>query len=343
MNFITKNLGWILLLIFFIFMLFIISTNDSTVNTQTWTIISTTSWAEVQPVESLDELINMLDNEQITIQEEDISVDNQATITWSLLLDVPKDDTQQEKEKKWWFLSFLKGNKDQTKPDIIPEISWESTSSWSLNVKQEKKKIATDIKVLEDPSKNVTNKSEDTLSRGLSTYEKYMQSLPWNNITGEIDKIYTIWVKSLKLNNKYFNTNLWLLYSGDRVKQIGNENAFGCFEVNILHTQNLALVWENGYVCKKWLTEEESKKSTDISHVEKNQAALINITTHIGDQIIINESFVVVDNIPLESGDIIDQVSQTDLYSGCFLGLVRETDIISSRGKIITVCYRKIN
>jgi hypothetical protein len=70
---------------------------------------------------------------------------------------------------------------------------------------------------------------------------------------------------------------------------------------------------------------------------------LINITTHIGDQIIINESFVVVDNIPLESGDIIDQVSQTDLYSGCFLGLVRETDIISSRGKIITVCYRKIN
>jgi tRNA A-37 threonylcarbamoyl transferase component Bud32 len=45
-------------------------------------------------------------------------------------------------------------------------------------VKQEKKKIATDIKVLEDPSKNVTNKSEDTLSRGLSTYEKYMQSLP---------------------------------------------------------------------------------------------------------------------------------------------------------------------
>jgi hypothetical protein len=86
MNFVTKNLGWILLLLFFLFMLFVISSNgEKTPITQTGSSVMPTGTGAIQ--EDLDSLVEMLDEDEkitdpVEIQTEEEVISNEvATAT----------------------------------------------------------------------------------------------------------------------------------------------------------------------------------------------------------------------------------------------------------------------
>ena len=99
MNFITRNLGWFLLLLFFLFMLFVISSNNGTKNEATVTGSSVISDISHSGAEDLDTLVKMIDEEESTKEalEE---------------VDVLPEIVEEEKEK-WGIFSFLGWWKDK--------------------------------------------------------------------------------------------------------------------------------------------------------------------------------------------------------------------------------------
>jgi hypothetical protein len=83
---------------------------------------------------------------------------------------------------------------------------------------------------------------------------------------------------------------------GDTIKQLTEENSYGCFEIEILASQLSHNVGSKGYVCKKYLQEagdiiikEEVAKVTPIMpEIE------IIVDTKVGDLITIEKSNVML-------------------------------------------------
>jgi len=74
-----------------------------------------------------------------------------------------------------------------------------------------------------------------------------------NVVSTKIGDIHSVSATQLKLNNKAFNTALAVMNKGDKLEQIGNENAYGCFQARIL-TGSANDIGRVGYVCKKYLS-----------------------------------------------------------------------------------------
>ncbi len=346
-------------------MLFIISTSNTTNNTQSWST-ATSSGELVDAEDTLDDLIDMLDGEE-SASWTTLEYSTESS-SGSESEEEMQEDVQEEEEDKKWFFDFLfwgddeedesvetnswstqSGTTNQTSTGMIDDS--QDTDTTPVDSSDTDSQIESEVIQSKDDGLVKTSGDKATTYKDTSAYDEYVASLPWNNIVAKVWNRYTVWVKALKLNNKYFNQSLWILYSGDTLEQIWTENSYGCFEVRVISSKNTKMnagVW---YVCKKWLKMDTSNDASPISNPEtqvddipkENTQTPVEVTTYIGDQISVSDLFIVLDNVPLEKWDIIDQVSETNIYTGCFSALVRETDILPSRGKVITACYREIN
>ena len=358
MNFITKNLGWILLLVFFIFMLFIISSNDpQRVNlTSSWTVASwqTQSWWVDQ---NLDELMKLIDNENIQdvksslqwkdnikekVEAEVISNSNTYTdvklIDWEnndwLTVSIEERDENNIKENKKWFFARLFGKNDFKEGAIEDKsMSWSEIIEAETVIIQQENSESNDLITSEDnfdSSSNIIKVSSDT-NTDIHVDKKVIY--PGGNLQTQIWKTYEIRVEMLKLNNKYFTQTIELMNRGDRVKQISDENQYGCFQVEVLTTGS------NGYVCKKYLTEENTVSTNDIvttaqesvsidfeQDIDKKEDTVTEFVPEISTKIgsyykiaIDNTSFfdVILERFVLQKGDVLKQISNADSKTWC--------------------------
>jgi len=155
MNFIVKNLGWILLLLFFVFMLFIISSsNPNPVGTNSGTL--SLSWETSEVDSGLEELVEkMNESDEGEIVSDEVRVMN-------------KDE-----KKEWMFSRFFgiferKGvqNNELNSQDVSIDSSIVDTSNNTL----EEKKIEKDennIKEEENIDTKVMNEAEDEKKEGI--------------------------------------------------------------------------------------------------------------------------------------------------------------------------------
>ena len=203
----------------------------------------------------------------------------------------------------------------------------------------------------------VKNSSEDTSYETYKSYKKNTsksswKEYPWADITEtKIWKQYSVGVKALKLNNKYFTETLGYLHKWDILEQTSKENSYGCFEV-VVQSAEYVNKETKGYVCKKWLRENLEKD--EISYVDtqsEEKAWKENISpediqtsstnTKIGDEIVFDPyEFDIQENIYLQTGDLLDQFSQLNSEQ-CFRALVVKTKVFGAWGKLVTLCQIK--
>jgi len=276
MNFITKNLGWILLLLFFVFMLFIIWSNDTQRLNTSWSWVSnsgsTSSW---ETDKNLDELMRLINDDETQEEEEEESIEykenNIDTNNWEELQkevtqiqdvdDIDVDDIVEDEEEKTGFFARLFGRDNQE--EVLEETTSQSGSiSWKANDNPITQNV-TEESMSEGDSESDTAQSEYNASENKINYnaniiksssqntaKKYVDeniALPGSNLETTVGKEYQIWVQMLKLNDKTFTKKIGLMEQGDIVTQLTPENEFGCFKVRVATDEKI------GYVCKKYL------------------------------------------------------------------------------------------
>jgi hypothetical protein len=194
--------------------------------------------------------------------------------------------------------------------------------------------------------KNIGKKSWTNTNNSFSSIQKYAPEIlgnsemyPWIDLDTKIGNSYEIWVHSLKLNNKYFNETLAYMLQGDSVKQLSEENSYGCFEVEILNsvlTHNIGKTW---YVCKKYL--KEISEESSIVMLKEVVEEKVEVSSKIWDFILVEKENAILRDIVLEVGDIIDQMTQAD-NQGCFMAHVYYSKNTANLGKIGSVCVSDI-
>lgn len=293
-------------------MLFIISSNNKAgEDTLTGSAnIETLTGAEK---EDLDNLVDMIDGEENEVSEEENEQadETQENSSQEVITDdadnaeaQTQEDTQEEKEG---FFSKMFGGKSENTQEVNEEITDEVSENYT----------ATQENLVKDTKE--TQISSET-AYAVQTYapEIYAQpiSYPGENIETQVGKEYEIWVHSLKLNNKYFNETLGYMMKGDRIVQLGEENAYGCFEVEILAAENTDNIGKVGYVCKKYLSDTNASTQQEVSqeNVAKNPSMSL---TNVGDVITVEKDFTMSNGIVLSVGDTIDQMTPAT-EDGCF-------------------------
>lgn len=339
MNFITRNLWWLLLLGFFIFMLFVISSNDPTDSNGSWTILEL-SWATVDADDDLQELVDKINTEDEVINSESMeeelmsdevsSEENEEKVGFFARL-FWKNDSQEE----WTLSGETLNNEDNDdsdekqeisetrKPDLIVEAkNTKNTSSWKNLVKN-----------------SWTTMSNET-RRAINKYapEMNIASFPWVNLETAVWNTYDIGVHSLKINNKSFTKKLGYMMKWDTVEQVGNANSYGCFEMVILSSKVSSSVGKSGYVCKKYLT--ESVSSDNVMIDEASWDDMVSISS-IWDIIEVTKEWINFAGVDLISGDMLDQMSDTDA-DGCYTAIVYASENSTSLGKVWTICNSEL-
>lgn len=290
-------------------MLFIISSNNKAgENTLTGTTNIETSTGTEK--EDLDNLVDMIDGEENEMNEEadeiqeDNSQDNVMTDEADKTDTQAQEETQEEKE---WFFSKMFGGKSDDTEEVKEEITNEVDENYTV----------TQENLVKDTKE--TQISSET-AYVVQTYapEIYAQpiSYPGENIETQVGKEYEIWVYSLKLNNKYFNETLGYMFKGDRIVQLGEENAYWCFEVEVLSAENTDNIGKVGYVCKKYLSDTSASTQQEVAqeNISKNPSMSL---TNVGDVITVEKDFTMSNGIILSVGDTIDQMTPAT-EDGCF-------------------------
>ena len=281
---------------FFIFMLFIISSNGTQKDILTNSGVSisgvTLSWETDQ---NLDDLIKRIDNQELVVEEEtneweeELQISQEVTTTdvnsWEyekglISSEVVAKDVKDEK----WFFARLFGKDDeedrgedkdttQTWTTSTGTISWESNDN-NDDTESTTQEIVTvsDTKDSETPKEATyvqvrnskdTNSSSNMIKNSSwaskKTYVDPTIMYPGTDLETKIGNSYEIGVTTLKLNNKNFDTTLAYLHKGETVTQLTSENEYGCFQIEVGTTSQL------GYVCKKYLTMPSQDQWTQIA------------------------------------------------------------------------------
>lgn len=293
-------------------MLFVISSNDQR-NEETNTgseLTETLTWTQ----EDLDNLVEMLDNDTDTwsVVEEDKSEENKTSSEEEISEEENVGNTDEDK----WFFSRLFWEKD------------ENEDASNENVEQG---VETDDKNQNLVKDTQVKEVSATTQNAIETYAPEILShkveidYPGLDLETEVGNEYEVWVYSLKLNNKFFNETLWYMMQGDVVKQLTQENSFGCFEVEVLSAKNEDNVWKNGYVCKKYLSESSDSNGWDNNVTNDTPSVSL---TKVWDIITVEKETVLENGIMLSPGDIVDQMSPAS-ENGCFTA-----HILSSQNEI---------
>lgn len=396
MNFITRNLGWILLLLFFIFMLFIISSNnvETSDESQSWSIISN-SWTIKWELDEIAEKMKLDNTSTWSVWEEDVQESEKKKWFFSFLkkdtieesnpeeeqdnLEVKENKKQTESEKKETGKMNIESQEDEKQDDkeekkgLLSKLFWWSKDEeesniveewWSIEVEnqgsingkwEDKQDSMNDTSVvLSHKNDGLTKKSENKKSHWISKIardiapEIYGESeLPWINLETAVWNTYKVWVYSLKLNNKYFSETLGYLKKWDTLLQKTAENSFGCFNVEVISSENKSNNTKLWYVCKKWLEADnsimqEANNTLEVEPEQVEQTDEVLPLTNIWDLIIIEKDFSSIGwGVTLVPGDVVDQMTVQD-ESWCFIGLVRETNNIEFMGRVLQICQKDL-
>lgn len=355
MNFIMRNLGWLLLAGFFVFMLFLISSNNSKNTPATLTgVVSTNSWEE-----DLDTLVEKLDDAEMLTGSMDAEMETQS---WAL----------QEGKRLSLFERFFgkKNPKENKEPRDQEQIKdQEKISDIESNTQDDKNEVSseekslpetTTVEITKPGNSSVWNLVKDTLVEPLTPSVKKPSSIDQttgsvNIPQGKIGDVYKVAVKSLRLNNLYFSRTLWYLNQGDTLKQKGNQNSNGCFEAEVLSAQNSDNLGKVGYVCQKYLT---PSSQTSPENTDENQTGMQEGTTpkntvlpdlsrypktQIGDIITLEKSgsIILKEYTDLATGDQVDQMTNIDAM-GCFIAHVYHSSLHTSKDMVGKICLQDI-
>lgn len=305
MNFIAKNLGWLLLLAFFIFMLFVISSSDSSKTLSNSGAMSL-SWVSVDVKDESDSWLQEL--------VEKINIDNDEEVVSEIVSNEVVDLEDVEKEDKEWFFSRIFSRTGQTKEEWENNQlsgSWDAlvdsksnSSTWEtkdskearkdIENKGEEKNIEVGIEstenlIVESTSQSQKNHSGMSLKKNNSSKEisydytlvkKYVPEVlgldfPGVNIETQVGNNYEVWVHSLKINNKNFNKKLGYLMKGDVITQLTPENSYGCFQIKVLRSSVNESNWKTWYVCKKYLSETSETHEMQVSDSTKKEISIV--------------------------------------------------------------------
>ncbi len=369
MNFFTRNLGWILLFAFFIFMLVIISSSNTEENTtQTNLTQSTSTSTGEENLEALAQRLEETSSGEVITSSGETLIGTWKTNTWSI------DENNETKEADLNFFERLfwiwnKNNDDTEEPSWTGEIDVSATSSWETLTQSWE--TSTGQTLTTEPvipqtvqtigGKNLVKDTSIDTTDKIKNYENVSSSstqyYPGTSLTSYVGKEFKVGVEMLKLINASFNETITLMYRGDVLKQLTEENKYGCFKIEIISSKgqkNNGLSW---YVCKKYLSDTTAqtithiKASTTPSSVPKtsetketNQKELYyGAITHVGNTIEVSYPIVHFDkeNFKLAAGDRVDQMSELDKY-GCFVGRVYESTIPGSLWKVTTMCLPEL-
>jgi hypothetical protein len=351
MNFILKNLGWILLFLFFVFMLFVISTKQKKdVDNQILSgSISTQSGEENKAdIEELEKLVEKIEKEEKIVSQETII---EKTI-----------------EKKSIFDIFKRKKRDQNYIEDRNALKDEKSSTWEIMIQKEE-----NINTIKTQEKKTVDfiTQEDTMNNGMdlvkntgtsvalkkshpsgSIYREDIISaskqFPWLYLVTAPGKEFQVWVHSLKLNNKWFNKKLWFIMKGDTIKQLGFENVKWCFEVEVLQSTIESSIWKKAYVCKKYLSDisvdqkiEENEISTNIENIDASytinkQYFKANTPTSLKTKSLQDT------DLRVAISDVLLQISSLD-NNGCFSVRVVGSNIDAQYGKQGYICKNEVS
>lgn len=289
MNFISKNLGWILLLFFFLFMLFIISTNQSAPidKVLTGSIDSSSGTLQEDISGESEQLNNLLDKISDESPVEEVAVE-ESEDTVNLVAD------KTEKKKKTFFDFFRRGddNKKQDSNDVkeisdieedLSDVQVDSQEEAELTIEEDQTSTSKSQDEVQHTSGSVVETTDSGLAKnnskpsgvesqyGFKTVHSSVSrsNLPGLNLETAIGKEYAVGVHSLKLNNRFFNQALAYMMRGDVVRQIG-EDKDGCFKVEIVSSSNPKNIGKIGFVSKKYLTNVDISEGHSVEKPSEN-------------------------------------------------------------------------
>ena len=349
MNFVAKNLGWLLLLAFFIFMLFVISSSDSSKSiSNSWAL--SLSWVSVDWKEAKDSGLQEL-VDKINTDEGTWAISEVAS---SEIVAGKQEDVKNEP----WFLSriFSRKWKEDTWDDMSNSGSISKDEESSVNENEEDISNTTVSQKLEENLiVESTSTSKNTQVRNLKKGNRWKKvdyamakkyapevlglNLPGVNLNTKVWNNYEIWVHSLKINNKNFTRKLGYLMKGDVITQLTPANSYGCFQMQVLSSSISTSNGKTWYVCKKYLSETSKTPHMQATHDVKEEViadVIVEHPTKIGDIITVEKDNIPLADIILTPWDVLDQMSDTD-ENGCFTTRVHmsvNTWSLSKAGKV---------
>jgi len=208
MNFLIRNLGWILLITFFLFMLYLISSQNNLKErelSKSWTITSQTG--------TLASKLQKIDKNILVKEYNNSKISNEAKVEDKK---ISKEKSILDKTKD--FFSF--NNTDNSKKDL----------NRNIKTSEEIKKLIE--KKGEDNQKKSEEKKSST-EKNLTVKDKIKQKI----IKRNENLTHIVWVKSIALNNSYFTKKVWYAYYGDKLEQLTNLNKYGCFDSKVLESE----------------------------------------------------------------------------------------------------------
>ena len=320
MWFIMKNLWWIFLWLFFLFMLFIISSNNPE------RIIQDTNGDEQSSTQGdeldiVDELIERLENEASEQDQE--NTQSEMEDSWDT------EDQALEWQRQWFFSSLFNFRRDsQEDTDVVEDESDLDSANQSIENETESDISEWGNETSENITTTIYNEWWQTSFGHLSVWQYQINtSSSWvasqknreNNTSGDHQAIgsrFQVATHSLRLNNKYFTETIWYLMKWDELVQLTEKNSYGCFMVDVVSSHTAQDI--QGYVCEKYLEilDEVSHRETAPMNNDIETTVLVPDTV-IWDLISITSPQFDIDNLALFSWDMIEQLSELDSY-GCF-------------------------
>ena len=281
MNFIVRNLGWILLIIFFIFMLYLISSQN---NVKKGSLINSTNivntWAISLEKDENKMMVEKYNSEKNKISDE-INIENNEKWFFEWVTDLLTfDDNEVENSKE--LDDYI--NKEEKKPslEVNEDLILEIDNEININFKEnniEKKESIKDVETKNNIIKKVVDKKIAITKEKEVNTEKNISEKIKNKIE-ERNKnlLHKVWVHSIALNNPYFTKKVWYAYKGDTLEQLTNTNKYGCFNSEVLESEKS--MWKKGWTCiyyMEWHLNEISKYQREsINYYKKLREKTIN-------------------------------------------------------------------
>ena len=250
MSFIIRNLGWVLLIIFFTFMLYLISNQNNTknINTNNWSIIENISKTGAKNKIDNNKLIvekynldkySLSETGTIEIENTEVKADKKEVSFLQWVKDFFTTDKKSEENK---YDDKIVTMEDNLSPDNIEKsieiiTSKKNTNSGASSEIETKKEIIKsiikEIKIIKNTEKELTVK------------EKIKKKI----IEKNKNRVHTVWVKSIFLNNAYFTKRIATAYKWDNLEQLTNTNKYGCFKTEVLKAKNEKIEWLKAWTC----------------------------------------------------------------------------------------------
>ena len=363
MKFIIRNLGWILLIIFFVFMLYLISSQnnikniDNKVNTGSISesnidknisplvdtkiisneISSKTISSEVEVKNNTGSFINSVRN-FFTLEKSDKILEN---YTWSNLeidsIDLEKNISEIEKIE-------LKLEKEE-------EVIEEEVTEVNKNIIEEEIKTSTwgfiqSIKNLFSSDEEEEEVEEEEIQKNIWVVDekliKKVDKIVWKNNNIESinnntkNSIKTVWVKSIFLNNAYFTERLYTAYRWDKLEQLTATNKYGCFKVKVISSEIKSNIGKTAWTCEyymEWKTDtiKEFKNITKdyYKNIKSKKITSVNKIKEVSvKSVYLNNAYFTKRLFTVHKWDKLEQLTAINKY-GCF-----KVKVISSKNSL---------